>query len=64
MIPEKQEMNYSGMTGSVTYEGRLGGFIPLKELCSRLHIGKQTTFDLGRFKKDMFRNQILDSQAS
>ena len=47
---QDQAMLLGGMTGSVTYSGALGEFIPLIELCARLHIGKQTTFGLGKFE--------------
>jgi len=47
---QDQAMLLGGMIGSVTYSGALGEFIPLIELCARLHIGKQTTFGLGKFE--------------
>ena len=50
---QDQEMYLGGMAGSITYSGALGEYIPLIELCSKLHIGKQTTFGLGRFEIEM-----------
>ena len=50
---QDQAMMLGGMTGSVTYTGALGEYLPLMELCSRVHIGKQTTFGLGRFEMEM-----------
>jgi hypothetical protein len=46
---QEQAMNFGGMMGSVTYLGELAEYLPLIELCQRLHIGKQTTFGLGKF---------------
>ena len=37
-----------GITGSIVYEGALGEFIPLVEFCRKVHVGKQTTFGLGK----------------
>lgn len=42
-------MSFGGMLGTVTYQGPLAEYLPLIRLCERLHIGKQTTFGLGRF---------------
>lgn len=46
-------MNFGGMIGYVTYQGALSEFLPLIELCQRLHIGKQTTFGLGCFTAEL-----------
>jgi hypothetical protein len=45
-------MNFGGMLGSVTYQGPLAEYLPLLKLCEKLHIGKQTTFGLGRFSME------------
>lgn len=42
-------MNFGGMLGSVIYRGPLAEYVSLIQLCQRLHIGKQTTFGLGKF---------------
>jgi hypothetical protein len=47
---QKKQMFMGGMTGNVPYKGDLAEFIPLLELGSLLHIGKQTSFGLGRFE--------------
>ncbi len=47
-----QAMLMGGITGSVTYKGDLEEFIPLIELCEKLHIGKQTSFGLGKIKAE------------
>lgn len=43
-------MLMGGITGSVTYEGKLGEFLPLLDFCSKVNIGKQTAFGLGKIK--------------
>lgn len=47
---QDKPMLMGGMTGSVTYEGKLGEYLPLIELCSEVHLGKQTSFGLGMIK--------------
>jgi len=46
---QEQAMSFGGMLGSITYRGPLAEYLPLIRLCQRLHIGKQTTFGLGKF---------------
>ncbi len=41
-------MFMGGIIGSVTYAGDLGKYLPLFEIASKVHIGKQTTFGMGR----------------
>ncbi len=50
---QDREMYLGGIIGSVVYEGRLREYMELIELCSRLHIGKQTTFGLGKFESEI-----------
>ena len=45
---QKQGMELGGLTGRVAYEGRIGEFMPLLEFSALVHIGKQTTFGLGK----------------
>jgi len=45
---QKQRMQLGGVTGEVTYRGDLAEFIPLLEFCEKTHIGKQTSFGLGK----------------
>ncbi|MEA3223707.1 MAG: CRISPR system precrRNA processing endoribonuclease RAMP protein Cas6 [Thermodesulfobacteriota bacterium] len=47
---QDQTMFMGGMTGEVTYAGDLTEFIPLLQFCEKVHLGKQTTFGLGRIK--------------
>lgn len=46
---QKQEIHLGGIVGDVSYEGNLSRFLPLIKFCRHTHIGKQTTFGLGRF---------------
>jgi len=47
---QEHDMLMGGMIGKITYEGRLGRFLPLLETCAKVHIGKQTSFGLGKIK--------------
>ncbi len=47
---QDRSMLMGGINGSITYQGYLGEYLPLVELCSKLHIGKQTSFGLGKYK--------------
>ncbi|MDX9745943.1 MAG: CRISPR system precrRNA processing endoribonuclease RAMP protein Cas6 [Syntrophales bacterium] len=47
---QDQAMLMGGLTGSVTYQGDLGAFLPLLRFCERTHLGKQTAFGLGKIK--------------
>ena len=50
---QDQTMLMGGIIGSVTYEGNIAEFVPLIELCEKLHIGKQTSFGLGKIKMEL-----------
>ncbi len=50
---QDKEMLMGGITGDITYEGDLGEFIPLIELCKGFHIGKQTSFGLGKYEMEI-----------
>jgi Uncharacterized conserved protein (DUF2276). len=41
-------MLMGGMIGRVSYRGRLGEYLPLLDFCEKVHIGKATTFGLGK----------------
>ncbi|MEW6665741.1 MAG: CRISPR system precrRNA processing endoribonuclease RAMP protein Cas6 [Thermodesulfobacteriota bacterium] len=45
---QQTRMLMGGLIGSVTYEGDLGQYLPLLDLASIVHIGKQTTFGMGK----------------
>lgn len=53
---QDQSMLMGGMTGSITYEGKIGEYIPLIEFCEKVHIGKQTTFGLGKIRAEAEKN--------
>jgi len=42
-------MLMGGLMGSITYRGELAPYLPLLELCRTLHLGKQSSFGLGKF---------------
>lgn len=46
---QKTRMNMGGVVGSLTYEGELAPFLPLLLLGQYTHIGKNTTFGLGKY---------------
>jgi len=43
-----QSMKLGGITGSATFSGSLSPFMSLLKCCAQLHLGKQTTFGLGK----------------
>ncbi|HOU51750.1 MAG TPA: CRISPR system precrRNA processing endoribonuclease RAMP protein Cas6 [Smithella sp.] len=45
---QEQEMLMGGMIGSIEYRGKLSEYLPLINFCEKVHIGKQTTFGLGK----------------
>ncbi|MBP9021469.1 MAG: CRISPR system precrRNA processing endoribonuclease RAMP protein Cas6 [Syntrophobacterales bacterium] len=45
---QDQSMLMGGITGSIRYAGNLSEFIPLIRFCEKVHLGKQTTFGLGK----------------
>jgi len=49
---QDQAMLMGGMTGSITYEGKIGEFLPLIDFCSKVHLGKQTAFGLGKIRSE------------
>ncbi|MBF0101672.1 MAG: CRISPR system precrRNA processing endoribonuclease RAMP protein Cas6 [Desulfobacterales bacterium] len=55
---QDKEMLMGGIIGEITYKGHIGEYMPLIEFCSTVHIGKQTTFGLGKFKAEI-HNSIV-----
>ena len=49
---QDKSMLMGGIVGSVTYEGKIREYMPLIEFCSKVHIGKQTTFGLGKIEAE------------
>ncbi len=50
---QDKAMLMGGMVGSVTYEGEIGEYMPLVEFCSEIHLGKQTSFGLGKIHAEL-----------
>lgn len=46
---QKQSMQLGGIKGKVIFEGSLSEFIPYLKLCELLHVGKNTSFGLGKY---------------
>jgi hypothetical protein len=45
-------MLMGGMIGSIIYEGKIDEYMPLIDFCSKVHLGKQTAFGLGKIKAE------------
>lgn len=51
---QKSYMQFGGLTGEITYGGNVGPFANLLRLAQLAHIGKQTSFGLGRVMPEYF----------
>ena len=49
---QDKSMLMGGMIGSVIFEGKIEEYLPLIEFCSKTHLGKQTSFGLGKIKAE------------
>ena len=47
---QNQKMQLGGLVGSVTYAGDLAAFLPFVALGKFLHVGKNATFGLGKYR--------------
>jgi len=47
---QERSMFMGGMVGAVDYEGELAEYLPLLDLCVKTHLGKNTSFGLGKIK--------------
>ena len=47
---QEQSMLMGGITGNVTYSGEIAEFLPLIRFCEKVHLGKQTSFGLGKIE--------------
>lgn len=47
---QKQRMRFDGFIGEVAYEGNLALFLPFIRLGHYIHIGKNTTFGMGKYE--------------
>jgi hypothetical protein len=52
---QNTRMFMGGIIGTVTYEGDLENHLPLLEIASKVHVGKQTTFGMGKMSLDLHR---------
>jgi CRISPR/Cas system endoribonuclease Cas6 (RAMP superfamily) len=50
---QEQRMLMGGMIGSITFEGLLTEYLPILHFCEKVHVGKQTSFGLGRMEIDI-----------
>ena len=50
---QDQAMLMGGITGSIVYEGKLSKYLPFIEVCSKVHLGKQSTFGLGTITAEL-----------
>jgi len=50
---QEQAMLMGGITGSIVYEGNFAKYLPLIEVCSKIHLGKQSTFGLGKISAEL-----------
>ena len=44
------KMDFSGLTGEVEYEGDLSPFVPWLYAAQKLHVGRNTTFGMGKLE--------------
>jgi CRISPR/Cas system endoribonuclease Cas6 (RAMP superfamily) len=52
---QDQAMLMGGIVGSVTYMGQIEEYMPLINFCSKIHLGKQTSFGLGKIKAEIMK---------
>lgn len=50
---QDQSMLMGGLVGAITYEGKIGEYLPLLDFCSKVHLGKQTSFGLGKIRLEL-----------
>ena len=47
---QEREMFMGGISGEITYRGKLNEFLPMIEMAEKVHLGKNTLFGLGKIK--------------
>ncbi|MBN1849960.1 MAG: CRISPR system precrRNA processing endoribonuclease RAMP protein Cas6 [Deltaproteobacteria bacterium] len=52
---QDRSMLMGGIIGNITYEGKIGEFMPLIDFCTKTHLGKQTTFGLGLIRAEKIK---------
>ncbi len=50
---QQRHVQLGGLMGEVIYEGDIGEFLPYIKFCEKTHLGKNTSFGLGRFESDL-----------
>jgi len=50
---QDRAIDMDGMVGSATYEGKLGPFLPYLRAGEVLHVGKGTSFGMGKYKMEV-----------
>ncbi len=50
---QEREVEMEGMTGTVTYEGNIGPFLPFLRAGELLHVGKGTSFGMGKYELEV-----------
>ncbi|MFW8601830.1 CRISPR system precrRNA processing endoribonuclease RAMP protein Cas6 [Desulfobacterota bacterium M19] len=55
---QRQAMMIGGIRGEISYRGEeIAEFIPLLSYCQQTHLGKQTSFGLGRIAVETGKKQ-------
>lgn len=54
---QNSSMQLGGLQGSIRYHGDLAAFLPFLTLAQEVHIGKQTSFGLGRIRFQWFPDE-------
>jgi CRISPR/Cas system endoribonuclease Cas6 (RAMP superfamily) len=60
---QEQAMMMGGMVGKITYAGVPGEYLPLLKFCEQTHLGKATTFGLGKIKVSSWPTSLLPSRV-
>ena len=47
---QEQAMLLGGLVGAITYQGNLGEYLPFLHFAEKVHLGKNTTFGLGKVR--------------
>ncbi len=47
---QQTKMKFGGMIGEITYQGQIATYLPLLRIGEHIHVGKLTTFGLGKYR--------------
>lgn len=50
---QNKKMFMGGLAGTITYCGEIAEYLPLIEFCTKIHLGKQTAFGLGKISAEI-----------